>query len=405
MLTTMRRKAYIIIGDSFTFPEGDAATNRVFTYARGFFENSIATHVVAFRDDYLPYHNGEIEGVKYYHPFARAERSPYFVVRRLHQGLKYINTYRLFARIHSSESIHQVIVYSPRLRTHVFAWMLSRIFQAKLVKETSEHPFRWHTRNRLTLGLGYLKFKIESGLSDGIICISTFLINFYRERGVGREKLILVPSTVDPRRFSMRQGKPLPYRYIGYFGALTFKRDNVDVLIKAFARLTIRFPDFHLVLGGIGTDMDRKDILTLVKDLQLTNKVNLLDFMPRDEITKYITGADILVMVRSKGLESQASFPSKLTEYLASARPLISVDVGEISDYLSDGVNAFLVPAGDFEVLSEKIAYIIRNFNDATKIALEGRKLTDTVFNYHYQAERIIRFVEALRNPGIEKKE
>ena len=31
----------IIFGDAFTFPDGDASTNRVYTYARGFLEHGL----------------------------------------------------------------------------------------------------------------------------------------------------------------------------------------------------------------------------------------------------------------------------------------------------------------------------------------------------------------------------
>jgi hypothetical protein len=38
--------AIVIFGDNFSFPEGDASTNRVYTYARGISENGIITPVM-----------------------------------------------------------------------------------------------------------------------------------------------------------------------------------------------------------------------------------------------------------------------------------------------------------------------------------------------------------------------
>jgi hypothetical protein len=38
----------VIYGDVFTFPECSAATNRVYTYAKGFIENGISVHVICF---------------------------------------------------------------------------------------------------------------------------------------------------------------------------------------------------------------------------------------------------------------------------------------------------------------------------------------------------------------------
>jgi glycosyltransferase involved in cell wall biosynthesis len=387
---------YVILGDSFTFPEGDAATNRVYTYAKGFVDNNVKVHVVGFRNDYLANHSGETEGIKYHHPFRQSVRHNSFFVRRWQKIKKYYNTVSILKDIYKQDSIKQITVYSTRLVTHLFSWYLSRRFRSKLIKECSEHPLRLYGKNLLTREFGKLKFKIESWLCDGIICISKFLVEFHRNNEIGEHKLLLVPSTVDLGRFSRTEAKPLSYKYIGYFGALTFRRDNVDMLIKAFAAVSHKHKEFYLVLGGPGTDSDRKQIIALAEELNISGKINLLDYMPREEITKFISGSDILVMVRSRDMESQASFPSKLTEYLATSKPLITVDVGEISNYLKDGVNAFLVNPGNIAELSNKLDYVIANHDYATSLAKEGHKLTETVFNYRHQAGRIISFVDAL---------
>ena len=128
----------------------------------------------------------------------------------------------------------------------------------------------------------------------------------------------------------------------------------------------------------------------------IASKFKLLDYMPRDEITKYIKGADILVMVRGKDMESDASFPSKLTEYLAASKPLITVNVGEIPDYLTDGINTFLVPPGDQLALARKIEGVIDDYPSAVLIAKKGKELTDSIFNYSFQARRIISFIGSL---------
>ncbi len=387
---------YIIIGDSFTFPDGDAATNRVFTYAKGFAENGINVYVIGFRNDYLSVNEGEIKGIRYVHPFNRQTRHRNFFVRRWQKLHKYLSTIRLLGKIQRQDKIGQLTVYSTRFMTHLFAWYLTRQFKARLIKECSEHPMRLHQGNYLRRTVGYIKFRSEAYLCDGIICISRFLMDFHRREGIPEAKLLLVPSTVDPSRFQGAVNNPLPYRYIGYFGALTFKRDNVDLLLKAFQPLSVKYPDYHLVMGGPGSQNERNLIIDLAQELGIVSKFKLLDYMPREEITRYIKGADILVMVRGKDMESDASFPSKLTEYLAASKPLITVNVGEIPDYLTDGINTFLVPPGNHSALTSKIDDVINDYASAVSVASKGKELTYTVFNYSFQARRIISFVGSL---------
>jgi glycosyltransferase involved in cell wall biosynthesis len=101
-------------------------------------------------------------------------------------------------------------------------------------------------------------------------------------------------------------------------------------------------------------------------------------------------------MVRANDMKSQASFPSKLTEYLATGRPVISVNVGEISEYLADGVNAYIVEPGNKEKLAAKIDQVIQRYDSALETASRGKELAYSVFNYQYQAKRIIPFIDSL---------
>ena len=134
----------------------------------------------------------------------------------------------------------------------------------------------------------------------------------------------------------------------------------------------------------------------LVSDLNISSRVIVLNSLKRDEIIRFIVNSYILVMVRSRDLESKASFPSKLTEYMATGKPVITVNVGEIADYLVDNVNSFIVEAGNYKELADKISFVIGNYDFALKVAEKGKELTYTTFNYRLQAKRVIEFVRTL---------
>jgi glycosyltransferase involved in cell wall biosynthesis len=387
---------YVIIGDVFSFPEGDASTNRVYTYAKGFLENGINAHVVCFGNEYTAFGDGVSEGIFYYHPFDQTRRNKYFIIRNWFKILKYFKTTSLLRRINKKDKIKVIIVYTRLFTTYLFAWALSKISGSKLLVESGEHPLRPHQNSSLSRQLGFVILKIENYLCDGVFCISRFLIDFYKERGMDNRKLILLPSTVDPLRFLMKGERPLPFPYIGYFGGLSFKRDNIDLLVQAFSLIAEKYPDIHLVLGGFSPEKDKIQLKKLITDLALSSRVMLLNYLPRDEIIQYINHSDILVMVRSNGLEAQASFPCKLTEYLVTSKPVVTVNVGEISDYLADGINSFLVEPGNKIELAAKLDQILLDYKSALEIGQKGKQLTETIFNYNYQAKRIIRFVETL---------
>ena len=386
----------IILGDLFTFPEGNAATNRVYTYAKGFTENNIKVHIICFTNRHTGDTTGVVDGISYYYPFVQEKRSKFFIVRKFQTLTRYFKTYSLVKKINREDKTIAISRWTNSLRIHLFTWLLARTSRSKLIIESSEHPFRDYQTGRWNKMKGKFQFYVESNTCDGIFCISRYLIAFHKDRNVSEKKLLLLPSTVDPTRFKRNCQRPLADFYIGYFGSLTFDRDSVDVLIKAFGKISSSFPDVFLVLGGFCTEKQKKQIFDLIEELNIQSKVKVLNHLTREEVTKYITNADILVMVRSKNLESEASYPSKLTEFLATGRPVVSVNVGEISDYLSDGSNAFIVEPGDVNAMTDKLRFIINNYSKAEQVGEQGKALAEGIFNYRYQSKRMLDFINSL---------
>jgi glycosyltransferase involved in cell wall biosynthesis len=387
----------VIIGDLFTYPEGSAATNRVHTYAKGFHENGLNVHVICFGNEYVDTINGMTGGIYFYHPFGQKKRSRYFLVRRWQKISKYFITIALVRNINKKDKISAINCWTQTFITQVFAYILTKFNRSKLIMEMSEHPMRYYQGSFFKKIQGESKLYFEMKLCDGNFCISRHLVEYFKSKGFNPEKSFLVPSTVDPTRFIETGEKLFPHPYIGYFGGLTFFRDNIDLLIRAFSEICRKHSGVYLVLGGFCSQKEKEQLNELIGNLNINDKVRLLGFLSREDIISYVTHADILVMVRGNDLASQASFPSKLTEYLSTAKPVISVNVGEISDYLTDNLNVFLVEPENVSALAEKMDFVLNNYDLARKVGLNGKELTSTIFNYNFQAKRMIQYIDSLK--------
>lgn len=386
----------VIFGDLFTFPEGQAATNRVYTYARGFIENGQQVHVICFLSDYTSQYEGVAEGIHYYQTFQQKERSGSFFKRRWQNLLKYKRTYQILRRINKEDKILAINSWTNLYGTLFFIWFVSRLLGLKVITECSEHPMMEFQEGRMRKLWGRIKFRLETFLFDGVLCISRYLVEYHKSHGVAEKKLFLVPSTVDPTRFNSTGARPVADRYIGYFGSLTFKRDSVDVLIRAFALFSKTHPGTKLVLGGFCSPAMKEEMSQLISGLGIGDWVIVVDYLTRQEVLTYITHADVLVMARSRDLASMASYPSKLTEFLATGKPVISMNVGEVADFLKDGENAYLVEPADHEGLAVKLAYVFDHYDEAKLAGERGRALTQTVFHYNYQAKRILEYIQLI---------
>lgn len=388
----------IIIGELFTFPEGNAATNRVYNYALGFIENGLNAYVICFRNEYDEQKNGNIDGIEYFLPFSPKNRSKYYFVRVWYRYLKYFTTIRIIKEINKKDKVLAINCYSRFLGTRLFSFLLAKFLNAKLILESSEHPLQYIESstffNRLR---AKLELQLALRLSDGVLCISRYLVEFYKNMGINPAKLFIVPSTVDNNRFKNVEISPRSDQYIAYCGDLSIAKDGVDILVKSFAAIEHKHPELFLVLiGKAYYPNDEAIIMGLVKEFQIEHKVIFLGQISRNDIPKYLNGAKILALSRPDSMIADAGFPSKLTEYLASGKPVVVTKVGEIDNYLADGGTAFLAEPDNVESFAGKLDYILENYPDSLAVAQRGKELSETVFNYNFQAKRVIDFLNEL---------
>lgn len=106
----------------------------------------------------------------------------------------------------------------------------------------------------------------------------------------------------------------------------------------------------------------------------------------------------MLALARPTSIIADAGFPSKLTEYLSTGKPVLVTQVGDIPIYLKDNENAFLSEPDSAEAFADKLRYILNNYEYALKVGIEGKRLTETIFNYNFQAVRMLEFIGTLRS-------
>ena len=80
------------------------------------------------------------------------------------------------------------------------------------------------------------------------------------------------------------------------------------------------------------------------------------------------------LLLPGQTVSRQKAASHKLGEYLATGRPVIVTDTGEISKYLKDKVNARIVKAGDESDFTEKLMWMLENPEESCKIGIKGRE-------------------------------
>ena len=221
------------------------------------------------------------------------------------------------------------------------------------------------------------------------------LIAHYSKMAKNDAKFLHLPMTVETERFknisnTIQYKKP----YVAFTGTFNNAKDGVDVLIKAFAKVVNKYPDLNLYLAGFyhyDVDIQKK----LIADYGLNDRITYLGILDKEQIPAFVCNATVLVLSRPDSHQAQGGFPTKLGEYLATGNPVCVTKVGEIPNYLEDGVSAFMAIPGNVDSFADAMDRALSNPEEAKKVGANGKKVAETNFSTDVQTKRLVEFLKA----------
>lgn len=119
-----------------------------------------------------------------------------------------------------------------------------------------------------------------------------------------------------------------------------------NILIKAFKDFNSKYPKSKLLIAGEGGE--RENLLNLIKDLKLENKVILLGKLDRNLLMKYLKTSDLFVLNTS-----YEGFSHQLLEVMALGLPLLTTRVGGNVELVTDRENGLFFDFNDLDKITE----------------------------------------------------
>lgn len=230
---------------------------------------------------------------------------------------------------------------------------------------------------------------------DGLALMTKTLYRHYDAFRKSCPKLMHLPMTVDLNRFNQEfePVKGFVSPYIAFVGVMNDAKDGVNILIEAFSKIQLQFPDYKLYLVG-HWNYDTPSHRQMIGNLGLEQKVFWLGEYKRDAIPAIIKNAELLVLPRPDSKQAQGGFPTKLGEYLATGNPVCATNVGEIPDYLVDGESVYFADPGSVDSFANAMHRALSNPEKAKMIGGNGRKVAETYFNKDIQAKILCDFLK-----------
>ncbi|TRZ48739.1 MAG: glycosyltransferase family 1 protein [Dehalococcoidia bacterium] len=245
---------------------------------------------------------------------------------------------------------------------------------------------------------------------DHMIAVSHFIKKELIGIGVDDTKITVVHHGIDQQKFhpTLKPGNilqkypQLKNRKVIFHPARIGLAKGCDTSIKAMSLVKHRYPDAILVLAGSKNIIDwgstqQKDIaymVNLIKYFELEKNV-LIDSYSLDEIKKIYAASDVCLYPSS----SCEPFGLTMLEAMASAKPIIVTNMGGMPEVIQNGINGFIVPVRDFELIATKIITLLDDDKLRNRLGYTGRQMVDS----QYTKERVTKDTLAVYHKALNK--
>ena len=224
-----------------------------------------------------------------------------------------------------------------------------------------------------------------------IIAVSHFIKKEIIGVGVDDRKITVIHHGIDHRRFHpgvktdkiLRKYPQLKNKKVIFHPARIGLAKGCDTSIKALNLVKEKNPDAILVLAGSKNIIDwgesqQKDIaylVTLIKHFQM-QKSCLIDCYSLEEMRELYAVSDVCVYPSSVG----EPFGLTMLEAMATAKPMIITDAGGMPEIIKDGINGFVIPIRDFELLAAKINTLLDDKRLRNRLGYTGRQIVESLY-------------------------
>ncbi len=354
--------------------------------------------IVTSSDISNPQRGTPIRIVKFVEQISRCFDKVFLVAKNADLGRGYV-----YLKSPEGNFIRRFLYYKNLLKKEQISWiftptetdikmvLLLKIFtKAKIAIDihglTHEEMYYFGSINLTTKKFLSWRNRLFVRFFDVVYVVSNKMRNYFslKERGVvvyGGVSLNDFPvSDIYKEEFN---SQPMEIAYTGNlreYQGLAFLLDTLVELKKRDFNFVIK-----LVVSG-----NENEIETTLKNKGLYEmadvKVNIPHYLVNQEISK----SDVLVIPRPMSDVTEYSFPSKLTECLATGIPVLTTNVGPVEELLTNKKNCLISPTCDIEDMTKTFEALFKMCKkDRRSMGLEARRLVEELLQWDTLGETI----------------
>ena len=305
-------------------------------------------------------------------------------------------------------SINQYLSFFKQDTSIVIAYNYPAVALKKLLKHNKKHGIRtladcteWYEQTngrklfRIIKGwdVNQRMYKVHCQL-DGVITISRFLYDFYKERNV---HTLLLPPLVDKSDAKWHQplnGNDHIIRLL-YAGSSGKEKDRLDIIISALETIV---PKYNISCQFDVIGFSEKQYITKYLNNGVWIKPSYVHFhgrLPHKQVIAMLLSADFQICIREDRLLTRAGFPTKFVETISAGAIALTNASSNLKDYMVEGVNSFELDINDKSSLMKSLTKPL----SLSKKEIEGirKQINTEMFDYRFYIEPTRSFLNCVK--------
>jgi N-acetyl-alpha-D-glucosaminyl L-malate synthase BshA len=233
--------------------------------------------------------------------------------------------------------------------------------------------------------------------TDAITCVSEFLYQSTIREFSPNKPIEVIPNFVDTNEYKRQSNPKLRRRFADDEEKIIIHISNfrkvkrVPDVVQTFSLIQKQIPS-RLILVGDGPDFS--EVENLIMKLNLKDKVWLLG--EQTSIVELLSISDLFILT-----SETEGFGLAALEAMSCEVPVVCYNVGGLNEFVFDGINGFLLPLGNIELLANKSIELLRNDTLRQSFAINARKTVVKNFDSRIITEKYLNLYLSLINGSI----
>ena len=294
--------------------------------------------------------------------------------------------------------VNMVWAFSQKFFSYMTGLTFKLIYNAKLIIDITDI---WP---EAIVNTGYMKndnlmFKATKKIinfffkmSDKITTLTKAMKDMIISRGINPYKISIIPNVIrlSPQKIQSQQtSEKFIVMYSGNLGP------NYDFKTLLETALKLKDEDILFIIRGTGemeSYISEYIKINRLQNLKLDKKI-----LPKNELIKYLSRADVFLLPMKKHPYPDASFPIKFLDYLSCGKPIICCAEGFLSNLVMRYQVGIAIPPANPDKLFKAILTLKDNSETREKMSKNAQLLASRLFSFNVLEKEFSSLIKSLQ--------